>query len=287
MLNRILVPLDGSECAEAILPQLKRVAERHRTEIILFRALPLVPFGTDGATDQYLRRISFLMTNEGYPSNYILRRGLPAESILEAGQSEGVDLIALSTHGRSGMERWVLGSVAEKVLQGSPVPVFVARSFTRSISRGQLESQPVRNFLLPLDGSRLALESIPSILGLSRHVDAHVTLLHIDEPSPYDGRWESPDNTLKEAQEILRLACIPATVEFRKGDAAEQILKTVEEKAIDLVAMTTHGRSGPSRWIFGSVTAKVLRTSPVPLLVVRHQAAAAKHPATTAQVTLA
>lgn len=269
MVRRILVPLDGSATAEAILSQLRRLIERHESELILFQALPLTPFQESSDAEKYLRKMSFQLTNDGYPSRYLLRPGLPAESILDAAAGEQATMIALSTHGRTGVARWVLGSVAEKVLQGSSLPVLVARSFPPTVCRGELESRPVRNFLVPLDGSRRSLAALEPLQCFARPVDAHVTLLHVAEPSPYDGRWEPTDETLQLADQMLRDVCIPATVEHRKGDAGEEILRAIEEKSIDLVAMTTHGRSGPSRWVFGSVTAKVLRSAPIPLLVVR------------------
>jgi len=269
MLERILVPLDGSTSAEAILSQLRRILPRHESQLTVFQALPLYPVLEHGDPEKYLRRVAFQLTTDGYPSQYLLRPGLPADAILEAAKAEHATMIALSTHGRTGVARWVLGSVAEKVLQASPLPVLVARSFPSSTFRGRLEAQPVRNFLVPLDGSRLSLEALEPLRALARPVDAHVTLLHVSEPTPFDGRWETPDETLREAERVLREACIPATMDLRKGDPGEEILKCVEEKGIDLVVMTTHGRSGPSRWVFGSVTAKVLRSSSVPLLVVR------------------
>ncbi len=269
MLDRILVPLDGSTSAEAILSQLRRILRRHESELTLFYAQPLYPVMDGADPEPYLRRVAFQLTTEGFPSQYLLRPGLAADAILETAKAEKSTLIALSTHGRTGVARWVLGSVAEKVLQASSLPVLVARSFPPSTFRGKLEAQPVRNFLVPLDGSRLSLGSLQSLLALARPVDAHVTLLHVSEPTPYEGRWESPDETLKEAERMLREACIPATVEMRRGDPGEEILKCIEEKDIDLITMTTHGRSGPARWVFGSVTAKVLRSASIPLLVVR------------------
>ena len=269
MLERILVPLDGSTSAEAILSQLRRMLRRHESELILYYAQPLYPVMDDSDPEKYLRKIALELTTEGFPSRYLLRPGLPADSILETAKAHKSTRIALSTHGRTGVARWVLGSVAEKVLQASGLPVLVARSFPSSTFRGKLEAQPVRNFLVPLDGSRLSLGSLQSLLALARPVDAHVTLLHVAEPTPFEGRWESPDETLKEAERILREACIPATVEIRRGDPGEVILKCVEDKEIDLITMTTHGRSGPARWVFGSVAAKVLRSASVPLLVVR------------------
>lgn len=267
LLSRILVPLDGSENAEIILSHLRRLVPRHEARLILFHAVPFA--AGEQEIENYLRRISSQLTHDGYPSNYFIRMGLGADSILEAAAGEQATLIAMTTHGRTGAARWLLGSVAEKVLQASPLPVLVARSLPSDLS-----PLPVRNFLVPLDGSRLSLGALEPVLSLARPVDAHVTLLHVTEPSPYDGRWDSPDETLKEADQLLREACIPAAIEKRKGDPSEEILNAANEKGADLVAMTTHGRSGPSRWVFGSVAAKVLRSASVPLLVIRRPLAA-------------
>jgi nucleotide-binding universal stress UspA family protein len=278
-LSRILVPLDGSTTAEAILSHLRRIIDRHDSQLILLQTLPHVPMGHEEEAEKYLRRVSFLLTNEGYPTRFILRRGMPADSILDCAEEERATLIAMTTHGRTGAARWVLGSVAEKVLQASPRPVLVTRSFSATQSRGKLEALPVRNVLVPLDGSRFSLAVLEPVVDLVRSVDAHVRVLHVEEPTPYDGRWESPDEILKAADHLLREACIPASIEQRKGDPGEEILKAAVGMDSDLIAMTTHGRSGPSRWVFGSVTAKVLRSSPVPLLVRRNSITAASTPA--------
>jgi nucleotide-binding universal stress UspA family protein len=272
LLSRVLVPLDGSANAEAILSHLRRVLPRHDSQLILFHAIPNEPWSEDQEAEKYLRRIAFQLTNDGYPASFRLRTGLAAESILRAASEERASLIALTTHGRTGALRWVFGSVAERVLQASPLPVLVTRSIPSTHSLGKLESRPIHNFLVPLDGSRTSLGILDPVLSLVRPVDAHVTLLHVTEPFPYENRWESPDETLKEADRLFRDACIPARIEHRKGDPREEILKAVEERAIDLIAMTTHGRSGPSRWVFGSVTAQLLRSALVPLLVVRQTA---------------
>ena len=274
-LSRVLVPLDGSPTAEAILSHLRRVVRRHESELVLLHAIPFVPSGADDDIEKYLRRVSFQLTNDGYPSRYVIRRGIAAETILDAAAQEGATTIAMTTHGRTGAARWVMGSVAEKVLQGSPQPVLVTRSFPATQSRGKLESRPIRNIIVPLDGSRFSLAVLDPLLEFVRPADAHVHLLHVTEPTPYDGRWEIADESLKEADHTLREACVPASIDQRKGDPGEEILKAAAEMDADLIAMTTHGRSGPSRWVFGSVTAKVLRSAPVPLLVVRHPVAAA------------
>jgi nucleotide-binding universal stress UspA family protein len=270
LLNRILVPLDGSAHAEAILSQLRRILPPHETHLTLLQAIPFAPWTNEEEAQKYLRRVAFQLTNEGYPSTPKLRAGSPAETILETAMSEHASLIALTTHGRTGAERWLFGSVTERILHASPLPVLVARSFPSTVCRGKLESRPVRNFLVPLDGSLQSLGALEPVLNLARPVDAHVTLLHVAEPSPYDGHWDPPDQTLQEADHRLREACIPARIEHRKGEPSDVILRTADEEAIDLIAMTTHGRSAPSRWLYGSVATKVLRGASIPLLVVRH-----------------
>jgi nucleotide-binding universal stress UspA family protein len=270
LLNRILVPLDGSTHAEAILSQLRRILPPHESRLILLQVMPFAPWASYQEAEKYLQRVAFQLTNDGYPATPMIRRGSPAETILETASTGHASLIALTTHGRTGPARWVLGSVAERILQSSPLPVLVARSFPSRVCRGKLESRPIRNFLVPLDGSRQALGSLGPVLSLARPVDAQVTLLHVNEPFPYDSRWNSPDETLKAADQRLRAACIPSRVEQRQGDPADVILETADKEEMDLIAMTTHGRSGPSRWLFGSIAAKVLRGSSIPLLVVRH-----------------
>lgn len=269
LLSKVLVPMDGSSTCEAVLSQLRRILRRHESRLVLFHATSFVPWPGDQEPQNYLRRLSFQLSNDGYPCTPLLRRGAAPETILEAAREERVSLIAMTTHGRTGASRLILGSVAERILQVSPVPVLVARSFPSTRSRGKLESRPIRNFLVPMDGSRLSLDALTPVLKLAGPVDAHVTLLHVTEPSPYDGRWESADETLKEADQTLREACIPARIEHRKGNPDEEILKAADELEADLISMSTHGRSGPSRWVFGSVTTNVLRASTVPLLVVR------------------
>jgi nucleotide-binding universal stress UspA family protein len=269
LLTRILVPLDGSTHAEAVLSQLRRILSPHESQILLLQATPFAPWTSDEEAEQYLRRMAFQLTNDGYPTTSMIRRGSPAETILETASREHASLIALTTHGRTGPARWVLGSVAERILQASPLPVLVARSFPPDVCRGKLESRPIRNFLVPLDGSPQSLGSIGPVLSLARPVDAQVMLLHVTEPSPFDGRWESADDFLRAADQRLRAACIPSHVEQLKGDPAEVILQTADKEQMDLIVMTTHGRSGPSRWLFGSVAARVLRSASIPLLVVR------------------
>jgi nucleotide-binding universal stress UspA family protein len=146
MLQKILVPLDGSELAERALPYAKALAEKFDGELILFRGLetvrivPLpefgvVPYEYDELVDQaeeqahgYLGDLRDEIREEGLSARVAVTRGRSvADAIVDFAEKEAVDLIVKTTHGRSGISRWVFGSVALKVLEQAPCPVFLVR----------------------------------------------------------------------------------------------------------------------------------------------------------------
>lgn len=282
--ERILIPLDGSETAEAILPQVQRFLRCHAAEVLLLQAVPslapdfhfVVP-GHKEEVNAYIRKRTFELINDGIPARGIVRTGNPADLILETAQTEGASMIAMSTHGRTGLARFVFGSIAEKVLRATPIPVLLVRSFPRAAaSRGRLEQLPFRNILLPLDGSEESSRVVPLVLQFARPLDAHVTLFHVSEPDPYAPHWPPPEKAVQEAARALTDACIPNALENRQGDPASEILRFSEEHPTDLIIMGSHGRSGPSRWVLGSVTEKVLRAAMVPMIVARRTLAEAE-----------
>jgi nucleotide-binding universal stress UspA family protein len=148
MYERMLVPLDGSEGAEAILPFAEQVAGPLDAEVVLFRVLePPSPIGlvasagvvtpdtfTLGEIDakRYLSEIERRLSRKGLRVRTRVTLGSPAEEILAAARSISADLIAMATHGRSGIGRVLLGSVAESVLRASPVPVLLIRTLPKS-----------------------------------------------------------------------------------------------------------------------------------------------------------
>jgi nucleotide-binding universal stress UspA family protein len=288
-LDRILIPLDGSELAEAILPQVHRLLLRTGSEVLLLQTVPYPPdFHIALPTiledaHRYVRRKTFELVNSGIRARGLVEQGLAAGTILDVAARESVSLVAMSTHGRTGLSRWAFGSVAEKVLRASPAPLLLLRSFRpgpgKGLSRGKLQELPFRNILVPVDGREASLSVLSTVLEIARPIDAHVTLLCVHEPSPYEGRWDSADQPAASAQEILSAACIPVRTELRKGDAALEILRAADDLSADLIAMSTHGRSGPSRWVLGSVTEKVLHGATVPMLVARRKGEGAEESA--------
>lgn len=138
MFKRIVVPLDGSELAEAILPKVEDLARLHGSEVILLRvALAHTLPGADPIeaqvrvveeAERYIGYITERLESRGLAAKGVVRYGEVATEILDHVQEVTADLVAMSTHGRSGVTRWLLGSVAEKVLRGSPVPVLLVRA---------------------------------------------------------------------------------------------------------------------------------------------------------------
>ncbi|HEX7901848.1 MAG TPA: universal stress protein [Planctomycetota bacterium] len=278
MLERVLVPLDGSETAERVLPHLRRLLLGRSAEILLLRVLDatspdvsVMAPAYEAEAERYTRRLTFLLMNEGRRARAIVRPGGAAATILRVAREENVSLTVLSTHGRTGLSRLVIGSVAETVLRASPSPVFLLRSFPPPIdgpSRGRTENTPFHSILVPLDGSEHSLRVVPLVLDLVRPLDARVTLLYVHEPPGPNPHWLLPERPLEDVERLLREHTVPVTTAVREGDPAAEILAACRTNAADLLVMATHGRSGPVRWLFGSVTENVLRAADIPLLVV-------------------
>jgi nucleotide-binding universal stress UspA family protein len=137
MLTRILVPLDGSELAERILPEVLALAGPRGMEIHLLRVVHAHTFpGTDPVTAQvqaveeaqaYLTRLEARLVSGGLSVHTAVRYGHAAEEILDHAKVSGATLLAMSTHGRSGLRRFMLGSVAEAVVRHAPIPVLLVR----------------------------------------------------------------------------------------------------------------------------------------------------------------
>lgn len=280
MFERILVPLDGSEVSEAILGQVCRLLRLKDSAVVLFQAVPIpvqpgleyAPLMVDLKSDaeNYITSLERQLRKEGVNVRGIVRVGGEATGILDAAKEEKATLIAMASHGRSGLSRFMLGSVAEKVIRASDVPVLVVRSFQDAAvgaRRTPVQEIPIRRILMPVDGSESSLAAIPHVRALAKAVGASVLVLGVVEPSR-EGKGEG-EPLIRMATKDLAAASIPVDPIVRVGDPASEILDACTRHDVDLLVMSTHGRSGPGRWVMGSVTEKVLRGAKVPMLVVR------------------
>ena len=297
MFKRIMVPLDGSELAERALTPALSMAKHTGAELLLLNAPMIAPALTavvhtydlptfdlsmkkmHAEGEEYLTHKRDTLRHNGVVIRKQVVEGDPATVIVETAAEERVDLIIMSTHGYAGLERWVMGSVTERVLQQAPCPVLVVRS-----------RQPITKVVITLDGSELAEQALAPGLATAACFDAPVTLLRVKEqnnqPNPQfvrqlehveaglgqhmlDDFYANADNYLErkriEGQDTYRhLESVTM-----QGAPANLIVDYVENNGVDLVVMATHGRTGIGRWVYGSVAQKVLRSVPCAMLVVR------------------
>jgi nucleotide-binding universal stress UspA family protein len=278
MLERILVPLDGSELADRIVAPMRSTLSRG-SDVALLQVVPSDVLPVDhppGKNPLTLARRHLAtkrdeLTAHGVCAHTRLAIGDPASKILDFAREHGTTLIVMSTHGRTGATRLLRGSVAERVLRHSPVPVLLANP----AALGAHEEFRFRKILVPLDGSERSAEILPLVAELAKLHGSEVIIFFsvpiIVSPEPYTG---PPPISLAEGEQVLepfhaRLYDVPVKRVVAYGDPASNILGLVLDQKVDLVAMTSHGRTGASRWLFGSVAEQVTRHARCPLLVMR------------------
>jgi nucleotide-binding universal stress UspA family protein len=291
VISRILVPLDGSIAAEAIIPYVERIATATNARVLLLAAVDKPrDWGEDTGGDlkgerheaeSYLLRLQARLTSAtGNDVEAEVVTSEPAAGILAAAERQHPDLIAMTTHGRSGVARWVLGSVAAKVLHATHTPLLLVRP---PANGKQTKASTLKKLLVPLDASELSTSVLPFAGDLAKRLEASVVLFHaVFEPvMTYPGA-EAFFNTpvLEEmeagAREFLASAAgdlteqgVKADVVAAIGNATDGIVWAAERENADLIVMSTHGRSGLGRMVLGSVADGVVRRTSLPVIVVR------------------
>ncbi len=297
MYTKILVPLDGSATAEAVLPYAEAFAAGFKTSVELMSVIDIGAMTTHLAADKVQHLDTIIATEEKNSASYLenvakifsrfptecrIVRGHPADAILET-TSKGRDtLTAMATHGRSGAKRWLLGSVAEKVLRGTTKPLFLVRAAAAKASPQRI----INSIVVPLDGSSLAEQILPTVSNWAQALDVEVTLIRAFEfpASAYYGsenylpdygafreeaRKEAADYLKEKADSLVSEGVRTVSTRTIEGPAANEIISYAQTEPRAVIAMSTHGRSGVRRWILGSVTEKVVRHGNDPVLVVR------------------
>lgn len=289
MQKRYLVPLDGSPLADRIVTQLKRLLVASDVEAVLLTVVAPDPDAAALARKRqdaldHLNGVRDALVEQGALASVEVVVGDPVEQISERAAKIGAELVVMASHGRSGLSRFVRGSVAENVIRRSTVPVLVAnpRAVDTAAATGELAFQRI---LVPLDGSDVALDVLPLAETVAKRYGAEVLLLRVTAPPAaalVEGAYyppmvfPSPHETaasLEPVRQRLAAQGIRARTLSGLGPEALEIVDIADREQVDLVVMSTHGRSGVSRWLFGSVAEQVLRHCTRPLLVRRVQQA--------------
>jgi len=311
MYSKVVVPLDGSELSERTLPYARLVAGALSIPIELVEAFDILPPAVrtrstllaaqrmhEIAREQseaYLGRVRAELRDQGYVATATTLHGEPAQAIVHWVGNDPDALVLMSTHGRGGIARWALGSVADKVLHLIPNAMLLIRG-TGATPTEKVEPKAV---LVPLDGSALPEFSLEHAAIMATALESRIVLLRINPDAELyrqylrpagRGAAETADSDWAPVEELVEADANDARMSLERaarrlveefgfgGDVAHRILESrnVAEAIVDtaaaeqaMVVITTHGRSGLNRLVLGSVADHVVRHSDVPALVVR------------------
>jgi nucleotide-binding universal stress UspA family protein len=284
--HRILVPLDGSTLAQAVLPYVGFLAGALQLPVDLIHvndaettSPSLHPTRASAYLDEAAASLADRLTVK-----CAVKNGSAAEVILDTATADSGTLIAMATHGQSSGKRWVLGKVAQKVLQAAKNPLLLIRP-----QEGEPLASDARldTVIVPLDGSHLAEQIIPHAVYLAGGLGLQVVLLRtyslpaagyfLAAHAPPPDMAELREKTKKEIEDYLRgkekelsaqgVQKVSSVV--AEGGGPEQIIELAKKSPGSIVAMATHGRSGIGRWVLGSVTDRVVSHCGEPVLVIR------------------
>ncbi len=296
MFKRILVPMDGSAYSARALGIASAVGQLFDARITLLRVIgdahlilsnPLqTPVSGDIGkqmvadklveADRYLAEAANQLRLSGVHNvETHVSPGEAAANIVTMANT-GYDLVVMSTHGRTGLVRTLLGSVAEQVVREAQIPVLLISSH-QHMSEGVSYTDIFKRILVPLDGSEQALQALPLAAAIARASGGKLLLLEVAEPAlrlhTYTSYIHAPGHPifansyieqLAQSETLEGIACEAIGYEGETGPA---ILITQQARGCNLIVMTTHGRTGMMRYIKGSVAEEVIKGSVVPVMV--------------------
>jgi nucleotide-binding universal stress UspA family protein len=289
MYDRVLFPTDGSDPAEEAFAYALGVASAHDATV---HVLNVVDTGRHGVTedgddvlaalerdgtatvDETARRAS----DRGVPVVTDVVRGDPSTSIVEYGDRSDIDLVVMATHGRRGLQRHLLGSITERVITTATVPVVAVNP-----GGDRPFSYPPGHILVPTDGSRGAARALTEGIAVANATGATLHLLCVVETRSLGSDARSVPNEeeltaraseiVADAAETAASASVDAVeTEVDHGAPSRRIRSYIDDHDIDLAVLGTHGATDFSRYVMGGVSAKIVRTAPVPVTWVREPA---------------
>ena len=263
MYKRILVPVDGSRFSEQILPVVSWIGRKTGAEVALFRAYDRADeqAGVQGALDTLAA---------GIGAKAIAAEGKDVtRAILDEAARVPGTLVAITSHGRSGVMRAVLGSTALNVLRAGKDPILVYRPRGTEAAKGEAS---IERIVVPLDGSELSESILPQAAELGRWIGARLIVVSVLDPAPRSALPDVPVSDVMESSYVHSRATqlserygVEVGWEVLHGDPEQAIPTFVKGLPNTMLAMTTHGRSALQSALRGSVTAASLRDGGVPV----------------------
>jgi nucleotide-binding universal stress UspA family protein len=301
MFDPILVPLDGSQLAECVLPHSAAIARSFDAEVSLLRMLEKNQAGASAQLFDlvnwqisktkaalYLEKTKAYFQELGLRAQAMVLEGLVAEGITEYAQNQGMKLIVLSSHGHNGVTQWGISSITQKIILSAQTSLLVVRAHSSCES----EAPVYRHILAPLDGSQRAENVLPVITQLAQIHKSQIHLVQVIQtpemarqmpPTPEDidlsnrvvaCNREEAGRYFEQLKSRSVLEGIPIQTHIITGDnAAAELHRVVEQEHIDMVALSAHGYSGNHQWPYGSMVNNFILYGKTPLLIVQDQPA--------------
>lgn len=296
MFKHVLVPLDGSSLAECVLPHTVAVASTFESDVTLLRVLEQPPAATrslfadllqwrfgEVEAKAYLDEWTNRLQAVGLRMTNTLLEGQAAERIVEFAHDHDVDLIFLSSHGRSGLSEWNISSIVQKIILRAHTSVMIVRAYQPVAS--DLAGVRYRRVLVPLDCSQRAECVLPPASALARFHESQLLLAHVvSKPGVPHRAPLSQDvielvNRLTEHNRVeatrylegLR-SHLPPDVQTRlliSDNAPETLHQLVTQESVDLVMLGAHGCSSGTKWPYGSMVLNFIAYGTTPLLIVQ------------------
>jgi nucleotide-binding universal stress UspA family protein len=296
---QILVPLDGSVLAECVLPHVVAIASVFGSKITLLRVIP--PPGNGGESHvidplswemkkveavSYLQRKKEQLEQIFTSIEYQLAEGQPAEKIIEYARNENIDLIALSSHGQSGLHEWNISSVVQKIILHSQKSILLIRAYN-AMDIG-LRDVRYQKLSVPLDCSQRAELILPMAKKIAEFFDAQLHLMHVTRepeitcrnPPPQEeldwARWltEHNKNNMLIYFEQLSAQMSSQGVEVKSCvRTSKNVLETLhammEEEKVELVLLTAHGSTGSHKWMYGNLATSFIIYGSTPVIILQ------------------
>ena len=302
MFDSILVPLDGSQLAECVLPHAAAFACSFDAEITLLRILEKNQTGVTAQlfdllnwqiqktkANLYLEEIKERFKESNIRVRAVILEGLVAEGINEYAQNQGMKLIILSSHGRHGLTQWGISSITQKIILSAPTSVLIVRAHQQDIPTDGLSTIPLyQRILVPLDGSRRAEHVLPIITQLVQNYKPKIHLVHVVQtpemarqmpPAREDidlsnrvvaRNREEAGHYLEQVKSRSYLQNIAVQIHLITGDhTVAALYQVVEQEHIDMVTLSAHGYSGKHQWPYGSVVNNFILHGKVSFLIVQ------------------
>ncbi len=302
MFDTILVPLDGSQLADCVLPHVLAMARSFNAEVTLLRMLEKNQTGTSAQlfdllnwqinktrSNLYLDKLKTRLQESKVRTQAVVLEGLVADGITEYAQNYGMKLIILSSHGRNGLTQWGISSITQKIILSAQTSLFIVRARQyRTPSDELLETPVYQRILVPLDGSQRAENVLPIIKQLAQFHKAQIHLVQVIQmpemarqmpPTPEDielsnrvvaRNQEEAEQYLEQRKSRSYLeGVIVQTHLLTNANVAVALHQLADQERIDLVGLSAHGYSGNHQWPYGSLVNNFILYGKVPLLVVQ------------------